>query len=586
MKNVRKKFSFVSLLCILLCMMVLVCACDNGNAGNDDTGTADQTNDETTVTTGGDDGGKTPEDDGKVAYTVKIQTAEGGLEGVRVQACKGTLCLAPSLTNATGVATFKLDKDEDISQYHVKINKFPKGYEGSETKEYDFEAGATSMVITFTEYKVSVTDLTAGIEDVKVKVATSDNTDYASGKTSAQGEIIFLLDAGNYTVTAETPENYKLVGDSTSWEFTETQKSCKIDYVKLNNTLDKTVTVKDSDGNIKAGATVTLWEPSSSTAVDTKTTDAEGKVTFTGLNGSTNYSVIATADGISTEKTEFASFSATELTVSLPKATVATEKTYTATVKLADGNTYTASAVTVTLVYFDPNTTTFSIKSTAQTQNGVASFTFIPESKGFYYVSIAAQDLPNGYELGDEGNYYNLFGFEENTTSAEIVIASAPVYGTETDPAAWYNYSNITTPFYSVNNEMTVTLTAGQTYYVQLAWSSGMQLTFTGDATVSYGDATYNAGDTVVFNEESPMQGSAQAVIAITSANGATVTLTTSEAPVVEDGDGTDPDGSENSGSETYGTENNGTENDNTEDSSMEVKPEDDETGWSELIPF
>ena len=87
-----------------------------------------------------------------------------------------------------------------------------------------------------------------------------------------------------------------------------------------------------------------------------------------------------------------------------------------------------------------------------------------------------------------------------------------------------------------------------------------MQLTFTGDVTVTYGEDTYAAGDVIVFVEASPMQGNAQAVIAITSANGSTVTLTTAE----------------------YTEESN--ENDTEE--GLTVAPNDDEKGWGELIPF
>ena len=211
--------------------------------------------------------------------------------------------------------------------------------------------------------------------------------------------------------------------------------------------------------------------------------------------------------------------------------------TYTAAVVLGDGTAYTATAVNVTLICQQAvgNGYTYTTVTVAQTQDGVASLTFVPVMYATYFVSIASEDLPEGYEVIDLLENHNLFGFAENATETSIAIAPMPDYGTEETPAVWYNYSNVEYPFYEVNDEMSLMLEAGEVYYIQLAWSGGMQLTFTGDATVTYAETVYAAGETVVFTEESPMQGAAQAVIVVTSENGATVTLTTSEAPATEE---------------------------------------------------
>ena len=554
MKTMNIGARLVALLCLLLCVALLICSCVS-QVGNGE-GTAEQTKNDSVTTTAPTGGEQNPAGNEKSTYTVKIQTSEGGLEGVRVQACKGELCLAPVMTNATGVATIVLDKSENIADYHVKINKFPTGYAGSTTQEFSFAAGATSLTISLSEYKIKVTDMLTGIADVNVKIAKSGEA-VANAKTDARGEVIFLLPADAYTATLDCPNGYQLTGDATSWELTAEQKSATVYLVGGNTTINKTVTVKDHDGNLKTGAEVAIYGTESDSPLATKTTDATGSVTFEGLNSLTNYRVVVTADSV-TASAEFETFASTSLEITLPAPTAATEQTYKVTVKDADGATYTVGAVTVSLVFYDSVNNTFAVKSTAQTQNGVATFTLIPDANGFYYASIATTDLPTGYELTGSADHLFMFG---ETLDAEVTIRQAPVYGTEANPAPWNNYSNVTNnPFHPVSNEMTVTLAAGQTYYIQLAWSSGMQLTFTGDVTVTYGEETYAAGDVIVFVEASPMQGNAQAVIAITSTNGSTVTLTTAE----------------------YTEESN--END-TEDG-LTVAPNDDEKGWGELIPF
>jgi len=532
MKDLNKKTRLLSLICLLLCVSLLACACAGG--GNETV--TEPPSENTTVTEEPTKPQTPPVTNDKKTYTVKVQTSEGGVEGVRLQMCKGEMCLAPSTTNANGIATFQIAKTEDISEYHVKIAKFPSGYAGSTTQEYSFAAGTTALGITLTEYRVDLNDMMSGVANVDVKINQGEN-EIATGKSGEQGSIVFLLTAGNYTVTLDVPEGYLIIEDAQEWELSLERRNHTIYLLNQNNRLDKNVTVKDHEGNAVPDATVMLWTPDSATAVDTKTTDAEGRVTFAELNGSTNYAVTVTFGGITTPKQNFATFASTELEVVLPEILPPSEVTYTASVVLRDGNVYTASAVTVTLVCQQTvgNSYTYTVVTTAQTQDGVASFTFVPVMYATYYVSIAHEDLPEGYVLVDEATNHNLFGFVENATETVVVIEPTPDYGTEETPDVWHNYTNTEYPFYLVNNEMTVTLEAGQTYYIQLAWSSGMQLTFTGDATVIYGEEHYAAGDTIVFVEESPMQGEAQAVIAVTSANGATVTLTTSEAPVAEE---------------------------------------------------
>ncbi|MBR3895214.1 MAG: carboxypeptidase regulatory-like domain-containing protein [Clostridia bacterium] len=531
MKGLNKKTRLLSFLCLLLCISLLVCACTgsgNETVTEPPSEAPTETEENTTPQT-------PPVKNETKSYTIKVQTSEGGIEGVQLQLCKGDV-VHKQTTNASGIAVFKLDKTEDINDWRIKLVKFPTGYAGDMQKEYAFAAGTSALAVTLTEYRVDLSDMLTGVANVGVSIKQGE-TEIAKGKSDDQGTIAFLLAADTYTVTLEIPQNYRLIGDELEWELNTEQKNRTIYLLNQNNKLEKTVTVKDHEGNLVAGATVMLWTPDSVEAVGSKVTDAEGKVTFGDLNATTNYGVTVSVDGFTTQRQNFATFATTSMVIALPQILPPSEVTYKANVVLGDGSAYTATAVTMTLVCQQTvgNGYTYTTVKTAQTQDGVATFTIVPVMYATYFVSIASADLPEGYVLIDLAQNHNLFGFVENSTETAIAIEPTPAYGTVETPDVWYNYSNVEYPFYETDNEMAVTLEAGQTYYIQLVWSSGMQLTFTGDATVTYGDATYAAGDTIVFTEESPMQGNAQAVISVTSANGATVTLTTSEVPVEEE---------------------------------------------------
>ena len=148
MKTFQKRTSLTALLCVLLGAILLLGACTNGGTEGEsttpppsDNGTAATTTEETVT--------EAVTEAQKISYTVTVKTEAGNaVQGVRIQACKGELCLAPVMTDANGVATFQLDKTENITEYHVKINKLPTGYTGDTTAEYSFEAGSTSIVIT------------------------------------------------------------------------------------------------------------------------------------------------------------------------------------------------------------------------------------------------------------------------------------------------------------------------------------------------------------------------------------------------------------------------------------------------------
>ena len=128
---------------LIVCMLGLLCACGSGAQASDTAApstaqnpsaeaTAEQTAPEAT-------------EDGKIAYTVKVVDAAGApMAGVMVQICKDTSCFAPTVTDAQGVATFKLAEGEG---YKATFTVIPEGYT-AETADVYFESGATEVTLT------------------------------------------------------------------------------------------------------------------------------------------------------------------------------------------------------------------------------------------------------------------------------------------------------------------------------------------------------------------------------------------------------------------------------------------------------
>ena len=112
------------------CILATLCACTSPT-----TKITSATNATTEATT-------MPVDDGKVTYTVKVVDEDGNaIASAAVQLCKDT-CL-PGMTNAEGVATFRLVEDD----YKVSFMTVPEGY-NAEPGEFYFADGSYELTIT------------------------------------------------------------------------------------------------------------------------------------------------------------------------------------------------------------------------------------------------------------------------------------------------------------------------------------------------------------------------------------------------------------------------------------------------------
>ena len=130
MKMMKKISGILALVCLLLSVSLLVCACDSDKKEETATTAATEqptnapTNAPTEAPTTGKEEQPTQPSDGKVTYTVKIMDPDGkGVEGVLVQMCDDSGCKLPQATDANGEVTFKFKE----SNYHVTLSNVPAG---------------------------------------------------------------------------------------------------------------------------------------------------------------------------------------------------------------------------------------------------------------------------------------------------------------------------------------------------------------------------------------------------------------------------------------------------------------------------
>ena len=154
MRNLKKYFSFVMALCLLLSVTLFVVSCEDSQssaaatteatkASTEEKTTAATTTDEPIITRPAKTTEPLPE---KVTYTVKVVGPDGeAVQGVLIGICDDSGCRMPDSTNAEGIVTFTYP----ASNFHAQIqpNGIPAGYTAT-TDQYDFPAGETTLTIT------------------------------------------------------------------------------------------------------------------------------------------------------------------------------------------------------------------------------------------------------------------------------------------------------------------------------------------------------------------------------------------------------------------------------------------------------
>ena len=137
MKNFRKIFAAL----LMVCMMICICACGNDGATNQGSEN-NKPGSEVESTLGSD---KESEKESVDEYIVKVVDADGTpIANVYVQLCDDGSCYLPVATDASGVATFRMDE----GTYKAAVSVTPEGYVDVAGEYFYFDGDSTEVTIT------------------------------------------------------------------------------------------------------------------------------------------------------------------------------------------------------------------------------------------------------------------------------------------------------------------------------------------------------------------------------------------------------------------------------------------------------
>jgi len=134
MKNVK----ILTAVALLLCVVLSLCACNQGGNGDTTPATTGKPNVRPTAPE------TLPTENITILYTVTIKDESGNpVVGAMIQLCK-EMCV-PNKTNENGVAVFTIPQD---TGYKCSFLSMPEGYTYStEETEFYFEEGSREMTI-------------------------------------------------------------------------------------------------------------------------------------------------------------------------------------------------------------------------------------------------------------------------------------------------------------------------------------------------------------------------------------------------------------------------------------------------------
>ena len=233
--------------------------------------------------------------------------------------------VADATTGADGKAVFK---DLPQGKYSYQEISAPSGYVVDNTK-YQITITATALNITA---KRTNTPAKASIEIVKVdgdnktplqgagfRLYDASGKQVAEGYTDANGKLTFSgLRLGSYTYKEfKAPDGYVL--DDTAYSAVLNKNGQVLKVTRENTPVKGSIEILKVDADTKqplAGVVFRLFDANGSKIAD-GTTDAKGKVTFSGLKlGKYFYQEISTADGYVLDETRY-DFSLTTANLSI-----------------------------------------------------------------------------------------------------------------------------------------------------------------------------------------------------------------------------------------------------------------------------
>jgi len=263
-----------------------------------------------------------------IHFKVKIVEEKGSLTINKVDAETGTALagvtyrlydsagkkVADAITGADGKAGFK---DLPQGKYSYQEISAPSGYVVDNTK-YQITITATALNIT---QKRTNTPAKASIEIVKVdadhktplqgagfRLYDTSGKQVAEGNTDVNGKLTFSnLRLGSYTYKEfKAPDGYVL--DTTAYSAVLNQNGQVLKVTRENMPVKGSIEVLKVDAETKqplAGVVYYLFDADGNKVAD-GTTDATGKVTFSGLRlGKYAYQEISTVDGYVLDETKY-----------------------------------------------------------------------------------------------------------------------------------------------------------------------------------------------------------------------------------------------------------------------------------------
>ena len=228
-----------------------------------------------------------------VRYTVNVISDGGAVEGARIRLFVGGVEVDTLFSDMNGKAEFNIPSP--TGEVTAKILGAPDGYVKPEADTLTFGADRTVTfeVLERVSYTVKTQDLFhRAVLGVTVSVYKTDGTFVDTKIVSSQNGVVFSLDKIEYYLVVEVINpSFKCSqgedvggGHRVSIDVGRT-KSHTLEFVQIEDNIEYSVTVKNSDGATVVGAPVNLYSLTHE-LLGTAVSNADGVVSFSVPNGS------------------------------------------------------------------------------------------------------------------------------------------------------------------------------------------------------------------------------------------------------------------------------------------------------------
>ena len=228
-----------------------------------------------------------------VSYTVNVISDGGAVEGARIRLFVGGVEVDTLFSDMYGKAEFNIPSP--TGEVTAKILGAPDGYVKPEADTLTFGADRTVTfeVLERVSYTVKTQDVFhRAVLGVTVSVYKTDGTLVDKKTVSSQNGVVFTLDKIEYYLVVEVINpSFKCSqgedvggGRRVSIDAGRTN-SHTLEFVQIEDNIEYSVTVKNSDGTTVVGAPVNLYSLTHE-LLGTAVSNADGVVSFSVPNGS------------------------------------------------------------------------------------------------------------------------------------------------------------------------------------------------------------------------------------------------------------------------------------------------------------